>query len=154
MASLIRRQTVIVTTALTAFLILVLMLAMRFSFPDGRLHVWLLDVGHSNAVLLQTPNGAQILVDGGRFPSRLLTSIGDRLPFYDRSIEILAITHPDEFDIAAIHAVLRGYSVGVALLNGQPNETETFLQIKRELANSKTVEVRAGHTIELDAVPR
>ena len=150
MASLIRRQMVIVTTALTASLILVLMLAMRFSFPDGRLHVWLLDVGHSNAALLQTPNGAHILVDGGRFPSRLLTSIGDRLPFYDRSIEILVITHPDESDIAALQAVLHRYTVGVALLNGQPNETETFLQIKRELADSKTVEVRAGYTIELD----
>lgn len=150
MASLIRRQTVIVTTALTAFLILVLMLAMRFSFPDGRLHVWLLDVGHSNAVLLQTPNGAHILIDGGRFPSRLLTSIGDRLPYYDRSIEILVITHPDESDIAALQAVLHRYTVDVALLNGQPNETETFLQIKRELADSKTVEVRAGYTIELD----
>jgi len=150
MASLIRRQTVIVTTALTASLILVLMLAMRFSFPDGRLHVWLLDVGHSNAVLLQTPNGAHILVDGGRFPSRLLTSIGDRLPYYDRSIEILVITHPDESDIAALQAVLHRYTVDVALLNGHPNETETFLQIKRELADSKTVEVRAGYTIELN----
>ena len=150
MASLIRRQMVIVTTALTASLILVLMLAMRFSFSDGHLRVWLLDVGHSNAALLQTPSGAQILVDGGRFPSRLLTSIGDRLPFYDRSIEILVITHPDESDIAALQAVLHRYAVGVALLNGQPNETETFLQIERELADSKTVEVRAGYTIELD----
>lgn len=150
MKRLIQRRTIIVTTALAAFLILVLMLAMRFSFPDGHLHVWLLDVGNSNAVLLQTPNGAQMLVDGGRFPSRLLTSIGDRLPFYDRSIEILAITHPDEFDIAAIQAVLHRYTVEVALLNGQPNKTETFMQIKQDLANSKTVEVRAGYTIELD----
>lgn len=150
MKRLIQRRTIIVTTALAVFLILILMLAMRFSFPDGHLHVWLLDVGHGNAVLLQTPNGAQMLVDGGRFPSRLLTSIGDRLPFYDRSIEILAITHPDEFDIAAIQAVLHRYTVEVALLNGQPNKTDTFMQIKQDLANSKTVEVRAGYTIELD----
>ena len=150
LASLIRRQAVIVAVLLSALVVLILMLAMRFSYPDGRLHVWLLDVGHSNAVLLQTPNGSQMLVDGGRFPSRLLTAIGDRLPFYDRDIEILAITHPDEHDTAAISAVLDRYAVGLALLNGQPNVTETFQEIERRLAPSKTVAVRAGYTIELD----
>ncbi len=150
LASLIRRQAVIVATLLSASVVLILMLAMRFSYPDGRLHIWLLDVGHSNAVLLQTPNGSQMLVDGGRFPSRLLTAIGDRLPFYDRDIEILAITHPDEYDTAAISAVLDRYAVGLALLNGQPNVTETFQEIERRLAPSKTVAVRAGYTIELD----
>ena len=146
----IRSRAVIMAVGLPASLILTLMFAMRFSYPDGRLHIWLLDLGHSNAVLLQTPNGAQMLVDGGRFPSRLLTAIGDQLPFHDRHIEILAITHPDEWDIAAISAVLHRYTVGVALLNGQPNETETFLQIKEQLADSKTVAVRAGYTIKLD----
>ena len=33
------------------------------SRPDGKLHVWWLDAGHSNAVLIQTPAGADILVD-------------------------------------------------------------------------------------------
>jgi len=150
LASLIRRQAVIVATLLSAFVVFILMLAMRFSYPDGRLHIWLLDVGHSNAVLLQTPSGSQMLVDGGRFPSRLLTAIGDRIPFYDRDIEILAITHPDEYDTAAISAVLDRYAVGVALLNGQPNVTETFQEIERRLAPSKTIAVRAGYMIELD----
>ena len=150
MAERIRRQAVILAIVLPTSLVLILMLAMRFSLPDGYLHLWLLDVGHSSAVLMQTPRGAQMLVDGGRFPSRLLTALGDRLPFYDRHIDILVVTHPDEFDIAALPAVLERYKIGVALFNGHPGTDETFLQIKDRLADTKTVEVRAGYTIELD----
>ncbi len=92
----VRRQVVVLSAVAAAAIALVLMWAMCFSRPDRKLHLWLLDVGHSNAVLMQTPGGAHVLVDGGRFPSRLLSAIGDRLPYFDRDIEILVITHPDD----------------------------------------------------------
>lgn len=146
----LRQQIVIISIVLVGIAVSFLMFSMFISRPDGQLHVWLLDMGHSNAALVQTPNGVQLLVDGGRFPSRLLTALGDRLPYFDREIELLAITHPDEFDIGALNAVLERYTVGVALLNGQPNRTETFLELEERLANTQTVTVRAGYTIEVD----
>ena len=145
------RNTVILSAVATSAIVLILMGSMVLSRADGHLHVWLLDVGHSNAVLLQTPGGAQILVDGGRFPSRLLTAIGDRLPYYDREIELLAITHPDEWDIGALNSVLDRYSVGAALYHGQPNRGVVFQDIRDRLAQSATqiVEVRAGYSISV-----
>ena len=147
----IGRNTVILSAVATSAVVLILMGAMVFSRADGRLHVWLLDVGHSNAVLLQTPGGAQILVDGGRFPSRLLTAIGDRFPFYDREIELLAITHPDEWDIGALNSVLDRYSVGAALYHGQPNRGAVYQDIRDRLAESATqiVEVRSGYSVSV-----
>ncbi len=145
-----RRYTVLVSIGLVGLSVSVLMLGMVMSRPDGQLHVWMLDMGHSNAVFVQTPNGAHILVDGGRYPSRLLTALGDRMPYFDREIEILAITHPDEFDTGALNAVLDRYTVGVALLNGHPNQTETFLEIQSRLKDTQSVTVGAGYTIELD----
>ena len=150
LARFIRHNAVFVTTVASAVIVLILLLAMLASRPDGQLHVWLLDVGHSNAVMLQTPGGAHILVDGGRFPSRLLTAIGDRLPFYDREIEILVITHPDEWDIAALNSVLNRYAVGAALYHGQQNRGEVFQTMSERLKQSRTavVEARAGYRIE------
>lgn len=146
-----RRGTVILSAGATGGLLLVLMAAMFLSRADGQLHIWLLDVGHSNAVLAQTPGGAQMLVDGGRFPTRLLTAIGDRLPFHDRHIEILAITQPDAWDIAALNSVLERYSVGVALYHGQPNGDEEFERILSRLRQAGTpiVQARAGFRIDL-----
>ena len=148
--SLIRRERTIVSVGTATAILLILMGAMALSRPDGRLHVWLLDVGHSNGALVQTPGGAQILVDGGRYPSRLLTAIGDRLPFYDREIEIIAITHPDEWDIAALNSVINRYTVGAVLYHGQTNRGETFQQIMTRLtqAGVSVVEARAGYRLE------
>jgi competence protein ComEC len=127
--------------------IAILLLAIVFSRPDGKLHVWWLDVGHTNAVLMQTPNGAHILVDGGRNPSRLLTALGDRLPFYDREIDVLILTQPDDFDSGAIRSLLARYNTGIVLTNGQPNQSETQTEIQNLLQERKTFVVQAGYSL-------
>lgn len=147
---LLRQRAVLSAAAAGAAVLLVLMAAVVRSRPDGYLHVWLLDVGHHNAVLVQSPGGAQMLVDGGRFPSRLLTAIGDRLPFYDREIEVLVMTRPDPFAIAALPAVLARYEIGVALTNGQPNQSDLIAELETALARTAVVPVRAGYTLEFD----
>jgi len=146
----IRQQSVILLFCVTCGVSLILTAAMLASRADGHLHVWLLDVGHSNAVLMQTPGGAQALIDGGRFPSRLLTAIGDRLPFYDREIEILIITHPDAWDIAALISVLDRYTVGAVLYHGQINRDPTVENIFEKLRQTNTpiVQVKAGYKLE------
>lgn len=150
--AIMRRRIVRVGMVGSAFVAIALMLAMLLSRSDGRLHVWLLDLGHSNAVLMQSPGGAHILVDGGRFPARLLTALGDRLPFYDREIELLAITHPDAWDISALNQAMERYEIGAALYHGQPNHGEVFEQIVEKLETKQidVVHVRAGYRIQLD----
>jgi competence protein ComEC len=150
LANRIRERAVVSATALSGVAIILLTGAIYVSRPDGKLHMWLPDIGHSNAVLVQTPHGAHILVDGGRFPSRLLTAIGDRLPFNDREIEVLAITQPDEFDTSALTAVLGRYEVGVTLINGQPNLNPAYQQLQDTLAGHEVVAVRAGYTLDID----
>jgi competence protein ComEC len=146
----VRSQLVVVSMSLSGAAIIILMASVYFSRPDDQLHVWFLDVGHSNAVLIETPGGSQILVDGGRFPSRLLTSIGDRLPFTDREIELMIITQPNEFNYAAATSVLDRYDIGVALTNGQPNLSDSFVELESKLAVHDIVVARAGYTVEFD----
>lgn len=130
--------------------LVLLIFAVWQSRPDGQFHVWFLDMGHGNAVLMQTPGGAHILVDGGRFPSRLLTALGDKLPFNDRDIEMLIITQPDEFDTSALPAVLARYSPGVVITNGQPSENENYLAIEAAIAPYPLVNAVAGYNLTLD----
>ncbi|MEL7236825.1 MAG: hypothetical protein AAGK74_20140, partial [Chloroflexota bacterium] len=92
--------------------------------------------------------GAQILIDGGRFPSRLLTQLGDRMPYNDRHIELLVITQPDEFQYGALPAVLNRYSVGAVLTNGQPNLSDAYEELQVALAPYGVQTVTAGYTVE------
>ncbi len=125
--------------------------ALLISRPDGLLHVWLIDVGDANAVLIETPRGAQFLIDGGRYPSRLLTALGDHLPFTDRTIEALFLTQPDAVQYDALPAVLDRYAVGVVLDHGQPNLSDEFVALHAKLAQTTTeLQVSAGYTLNSD----
>jgi len=63
--------------------------------PDGRLHVYFLDVGQGDAILIRAPDGRQVLVDGGPSPAALLDELGSLLPFWDRTLDMVVLTHPD-----------------------------------------------------------
>lgn len=143
------QQRLIASSIIAAGLgIAALLFLVGFSRPDGILHVWWLDVGHSNAVLVQTPDGAHILVDGGRFPSRLLTAIGDRLPFTDRTIELLVISQPDPFDYSALSDVVDRYQIGRVLTNGQPNLRPDYLALLERFGDDQIVAAVAGYVVE------
>jgi competence protein ComEC len=85
------------------------------SRPDGRLHVWFLDVDQGDGILIQTPRGRQVLVDGGRHPSLLLSELGAVLPFWDRSLDLLVLTHPDGDHMDAQLEAAQRLAVGQAV---------------------------------------
>lgn len=116
---------------------------------DGMLHVYALDVGHSNGWLIQTPSGAHVLIDGGRFPSRLLTQLGERMPFNKRHLDAVFITQTDEFSVGALPAVLARYDVGVVFTNGQPNLSDFAQTLTDSLAGERVLPLVAGYTLDL-----
>jgi competence protein ComEC len=85
------------------------------SLPDGRLHVRFLDIGQGDGILVQTPSGRQLLIDGGNDPQRLFGQLGKALPFWDRSLDMLVLTHPDGDHMNAQMEVPPRYNVGQAL---------------------------------------
>ncbi len=71
-----------------------------------------LDVGQGDAILLQARDGGRMLVDGGPDPARLLVELDQRIPPWDRRIDIVVLTHPHEDHVAGLVRVLDRYSVG------------------------------------------
>ncbi len=85
------------------------------SRPDGQLHVWFLDVGQGDAILIQAPDGRQILVDGGPSPSALLDQLGEVLPFWDHSLDLVVLTHPDADHVSGLLTLFERYTVTTVL---------------------------------------
>ncbi len=83
--------------ASTAAILLVLAFFAWRTLPDGRLHVVFLDVGQGDAIFIQTPSGRQVLVDGGPSETVLLSQLGHQMPFWDRTLDLMVLTHPDSF---------------------------------------------------------
>ena len=83
--------------------------------PDGRLHLYFLDVGQGDAILIQTPSGRQALIDGGDSPQALLSELGAVMPFWDRSLDMVVLTHADADHMDAQTQALGRFDVGQAL---------------------------------------
>lgn len=145
----VRRSTVRVSAIAAALILLVLIAQLLIARPDGMLHVWLLEMGHSHALLVQTPSGAQILIDGGRFPSRLLLTLGDHMALNDREIDLLAITQPDDYDYGALPEVLKRYDAGLIVTNGQPSLSRTYVALLNAAGDTPMQALRAGQNITL-----
>ena len=77
--------------------------------PDGCLHLTVLDVGSGDGLLIQTPEGRYLLVDGGPSPSRLSDALGRRLPLFHRKLDFLVVAAAGEGQIGALPRVLERY---------------------------------------------
>jgi competence protein ComEC len=101
------------TLLITAALAILLWMA-ALAQPDGRLHVWFLDVGQGDGILVQTPSGRQVLIDGGASGQGLLGELGAVMPFWDRTLDLVILTHPDADHMAAQVQAVRRFAVTAA----------------------------------------
>jgi competence protein ComEC len=95
--------------------LLVLAIAWWRALPDGRLHVTMLDVGQGDAIFVVTPSGRQVLVDGGPSESVLLRHLGRHMPFWDRTLDMVILTHPDLDHLTGLLTVLERYQVATVV---------------------------------------
>ncbi len=109
-----------------------------FHAPDGRLHLTFLDVGSADAILIQTPSGRSILVDGGPSPAELASALGRRLPPFDRRIDWLVIASPQEQQVAALPRTLDRFPVDNVLWAGNTDASWSAEELNRRLADHET----------------
>jgi len=122
-----------------------------FTLPDGRLHVSFLDVGQGDSILIESPNGHQILIDGGPGPVAVTFALGKALPFWDRSLDLVLLTHPQEDHLVGLIEVLKRYQVGLLLDSGEECASEACGRFW-ELVEAKEIPYRkaeAGMQVEL-----
>ena len=105
--------------------------------PDGHLHTHILDIGQGDSILLVSPSGSQIIVDGGPDLSAL-ERIAEYMPFFDRTIELLVLTHTDLDHIAAFPEILRRYHIERILMTGIETDQARYESALQEIFTQKT----------------
>jgi competence protein ComEC len=117
----------------------------------GKLKVDFLDVGQGDSIYIQAPNGNNILIDGG-IDRKVLSSLGNVLPFGNKKIDIVLGTHPDADHIGGLPFVFDNYKVSAYIDNGAKSDSGVWrtLENKIESEKSQRVEAKAGMRIILD----
>jgi competence protein ComEC len=109
------------------------------------------DVGQGDGIMITTYEGNQVLVDGGP-GSNVMESLGRRMPFFDRKIEMMVLTHPHADHLDGLIPVLRRYQVKKVLmphLDYKSSDYDEFLnEIRRE--GAEIVYAQQGQRIWLD----
>lgn len=96
---------------------------------NNKLVVAFLNVGQGDSIFIQAPNGNQILIDGGA-DKKVLRELGKVMPFYDRSIDVVVATHPDQDHIGGLPDVLENYSVTTFIDPDVKHNTGTYSTLK------------------------
>ncbi len=133
--------------AATLLLLAALTLATR---PDGRLHLFALDVGQGDALLVVAPSGTTALIDGGPDPDAAMRRLGDVLPFWRRSLDLVVLSHPHEDHVAGLVPALERYEVGAVLDPGRDYENPTYPRFSALARGTRYVVARAGMRLPLD----
>lgn len=118
--------------------------------PKDYVTVAFLDVGQGDAVFIEGPTGNQMLIDGGR-NKKVLRGLGNVMPFYDRSIDLVLETHPDADHITGLIDVISKYSISGFIDPGITHTTATYRELERQIEKKelKKITARQGMNIDL-----
>ena len=116
---------------------------------NNELKVMFLDVGQGDAILV-SQGANQILIDGGRSGKLILEKLGKYIPFWDRQIEIMVATHPDQDHIGGLPDVLKSYKVDNVIRTDAKSESQTFKAFEEliEKENMDKIEAEKGVKIK------
>jgi competence protein ComEC len=111
-----------------------------------------LDVGQGDAALIRTRDGQDLLIDGGP-DDAVLEGLAEAMPWWDREIETVVVTHLDADHYVGLFAVLRRYRVGEIWWTGVAPGTETARRFAAavEARGIPQRSVKAGDALVLGA---
>jgi competence protein ComEC len=137
----------------TAVLVAVLGATTLATLPDGRLHLVMLDVGQGDAILVVAPSGATMLVDGGPDPDVTLRRLGATLPWWQRTIDVVLLTHPHQDHVGGLPAVVERFRVRIVLDGGRAYPNPAYARLLALVASEHRIGyrlARAGSVVPLD----
>lgn len=118
----------------------------------GELTVAFLDVGQGDAIYIEAPNGNQMLIDGGPTESGVVRALGRVMPFYDRSLDLVLATHPDQDHIGGLPSVIDRMQVSGVITTENNAKTGVYHAFEKIISEKKVRRIlaRKGERFILD----
>jgi competence protein ComEC len=133
-----------------ALAIAVIPVSLQLRGGPGELEVAFLDVGQGDAILVTTPHGQQVLIDGGPSGSRVVAQLAEVMPHWDRSLQQVVSTHPQEDHIGGLAEVAARFEVGEFSGNGFRSSSLSYTALAEEASEVTTLS--RGDSFERDGV--
>jgi len=112
--------------------------------------VYFLDVGQGDSELIILPGGVEILIDGGLSNGRALTELAKILPFTDRYIDLVVMTHAQLDHFGGLINIMNRYEVGAFLWNGVKGQPLALRDLEEAINGNRvrSIVLKAGDKIK------
>lgn len=107
-----------------------------FKYKDDKLHLVFCDVGQGDAIFIRTSRQVDILIDGGP-DDKVLECLSRHMPFWDRSLDLVIMTHPDADHSTGLISVVERYEVDSFYTEAVPGKTDVYKRLEANLAKKK-----------------
>ena len=116
------------------------------------LEVSFLDVGQGDAIYIVTPDGYELLIDGGPDVS-VLSELAKRRSFFDRRIDMVVATHPDSDHISGLVDILKRFEVDYIVESDVEHDTPVAVAFNKAAGaeGARLITAQAGQVIKLGA---
>lgn len=122
--------------AVLFFVLACILVYQNIIYNDKKLHVVICDVGQGDTIFVRTPQGSDILIDGGPDDS-VLSCLAKHMPFWDRTIEIMILSHPHADHFMGFFSVFKNYKVKSFVSEELTNKTTGFASLMDKIKLQK-----------------
>lgn len=141
----------IVSSTLIGLMLLggVFVVGEKQKLADGKLHIVFCDVGQGDAIYIKTPKGNDILVDGGP-DDTVLECLSSHMPFWDRNLEMVVLSHPQADHLTGLISVISRYSLSYFVTSPVGNTTLGYKKLVDLIKNDgiRVKNVYTGESID------
>lgn len=124
-----------------------------YLYETKNLKVEFLNVAQGDSAFIVTPQNHQILIDGGP-DSTVVGKVAKQLPFWDRSLDLVILTHPEKDHMSGLIEILKRYKANYIIWSGVKKPTPEYLEwlevlIKQKNKGTKIITAQQGQEIKV-----
>jgi competence protein ComEC len=114
----------------------ILLLAFVYFRPSSNLEIVFCDVGQGDGALIKAKGNKDVLIDGGP-NNKILTCLGENMPFYDKTIDVVILTHPQKDHYYGLIEVVKRFHLKQVILPAIVSQDDEYLQLINSLAKKR-----------------
>lgn len=137
---------------LSFFLVFILSFAVNITniFANGNLKVHFIDVGQADSILVQSPNGKNLLIDAGETKDNAVMNYLQGLGI--NRLDSVIATHPHADHISEMADIISTFEIGNFYMPKVSHTTQSFSNMANALKNKgiKASEAVAGNWVGFD----
>jgi len=114
------------------FTVLIIFFILIFQINDKQTKVIFCDVGQGDAAYIRIKNQVDVLIDAGP-DKKVLNCVGRYMPFWDRKIELVIISHPQKDHFGGLLSLIDRYQIEKIFFTQVDNQNQTFQRLKEKI---------------------